>query len=75
MVRLQSLMSNQSDDVKAIRNSTSAQVQVLKSIAQWSRICNFICSIYVQDISSVPYGCYVGYLWIKTHLTSTYANK
>ena len=27
-------MSNQSDDVKAIRNSISAQVQVLKSIAQ-----------------------------------------
>src|ERR1700756_171847 len=34
MVRLQSLMSNQSDDVKAIRNSTSAQLQVLKSIVQ-----------------------------------------
>ncbi len=34
LVRLQSLMSNQSDDIKAIRNSTSAQVQVLKSIAQ-----------------------------------------
>ena len=34
MVRPQSLMSNQSDDIKAIRNSTSAQVQVLKGIAQ-----------------------------------------
>ena len=33
MVRL-SLMSNQSDDTKAIRNSTAAQLQVLKSIAQ-----------------------------------------
>ena len=33
MVRL-SLMSNQSDDIKDIRNSTAAQLQVLKSIAQ-----------------------------------------
>jgi hypothetical protein len=34
MVLLQSLKSNQSDDIKAIRNSTAAQLQVLKSIAQ-----------------------------------------
>jgi len=34
MVPLQSRISNQSDDIKAIRNPTSAQVQVLKSIAQ-----------------------------------------
>jgi hypothetical protein len=34
MIRLQSLVSNQSDDTKAIRNSTAAQLQVLKSIAQ-----------------------------------------
>jgi hypothetical protein len=34
MVRLQSVISNHSDDIKAIRNSTSAQVDVLKSIAQ-----------------------------------------
>ncbi len=34
IVRLQSLMSNQSDDTKAIRNSTAAQLQVLKSTAQ-----------------------------------------
>jgi hypothetical protein len=34
MVRLQSLMSNQSDDSKAIRDSTAAQLQVLKNIAQ-----------------------------------------
>ena len=34
MVRLQNLISNQSDDTKAIINSTAAQLQVLKSIAQ-----------------------------------------
>jgi hypothetical protein len=33
-VRLQSVLSNHSDDIKAIRNSTSAQVQVLKSMAE-----------------------------------------
>jgi len=38
MLRLQSLISNQSDDIKSIRNSTSAQVQVLKSIAQGFQI-------------------------------------
>lgn len=34
MARLQSLMSNQSDDIKVTRNSTAAQLQVLKNIAQ-----------------------------------------
>ena len=34
MIRLQSVISNQSDDIKAIRNSTAAQVQVLKSMAE-----------------------------------------
>jgi hypothetical protein len=32
MIRLQRLISNQSDDIKAIRNSTSAEVHLLKSI-------------------------------------------
>src|SRR5215469_7014235 len=36
--RLQSSISNQSDDIKSIRNSTSAEVQVLKSIAQGFQI-------------------------------------
>jgi len=33
-VRLQSVISNHSDDIKVIRNSTSAQVQVLKSMVE-----------------------------------------
>jgi hypothetical protein len=33
-VRLQTVISNHSDDIKAIRNSTSAQVQVLKSMVE-----------------------------------------
>jgi len=33
-VRLQSVISNHPDDIKVIRNSTSAQVQVLKSMVE-----------------------------------------
>src|SRR5215469_14929843 len=33
-VRVHSVISNHSDDIKAIRNSTAAQVQVLKSMAE-----------------------------------------
>jgi len=36
--RLQSSISNQSDDIKSIRNSTAAEVQVLKNIAQGFQI-------------------------------------
>ena len=36
--RLQGLISNQSDDIKSIRNSTATEVQALKNIAQGFQI-------------------------------------
>ena len=36
--RLQGSISSQSDDIKSIRNSTTAEVQVLKNIAQGFQI-------------------------------------
>ena len=61
MVRLQRLISNQSDDIKAIRNSTSVEVQLLKSIAQGSartsaQIMFTTLSVFLLGVSLIIYG-------------------
>jgi hypothetical protein len=61
MVRLQSVISNHSDDIKAIRNSTSAQVQVLKSIAQGfaissAQIMFATLAVFLLGVTLVIYG-------------------
>ena len=61
MLRLQSIISNQSDDIKAIRNSTSAQVQVLKSIAQGfqitsSQIMFTTLTVFLLGVTLIIYG-------------------
>jgi hypothetical protein len=61
MVRLQSVISNHSDDIKAIRNSTSAQIQVLKSIAQGfavssAQIMFATLAVFLLGVTLVIYG-------------------
>ena len=61
LVRLQSVISNHSDDIKAIRNSTSAQVQVLKSIAQGfaissAQIMFATLAVFLLGVTLVIYG-------------------
>jgi hypothetical protein len=61
MVRLQSVISNQSEDIKAIRNSTSAQVEVLKSIAQGfaissAQIMFATLAVYLLGVTLIIYG-------------------
>lgn len=71
IIRLQSLKSNQSDDikairnqsddVKAIRNSTSAQVEVLKSIAQGFQIASAqimftTLAVFLLGVTLIIYG-------------------
>ena len=61
LVRLQSVISNHSDDIKAIRNSTSAQVQVLKSIAQGfaissAQIIFATLAVFLLGVTLVVYG-------------------
>jgi hypothetical protein len=59
MVRIQSVISNHSDDIKAIRNSTSAQVQVLKSIAQDFAISSVMfatLAVFLLGVTLVIYG-------------------
>jgi hypothetical protein len=61
MVRLQGVTSNHSDDIKAIRNSTSAQVQVLKSIAQGfaissAQIMFATLAVFLLGVTLVIYG-------------------
>jgi hypothetical protein len=61
MVRLQRLISNQSDDIKAIRNSTSVEVQLLKSIAQGSartsaQIMFSTLGVFLLGVSLIIYG-------------------
>jgi hypothetical protein len=61
MARLQSLISNQSDDIKAIRNSTSAEVQLFKSITQGSaktstQIMFTTLSVFFLGVTLIIYG-------------------
>jgi hypothetical protein len=61
MVRLQGLKSNESDDIKAIRNSTSAQVEVLKSIAQGFQIASTqimftTLAVFLLGVTLIIYG-------------------
>jgi hypothetical protein len=61
MARLQSLISNQSDDIKAIRNSTSAEVQLLKSIAQGAaktstQVMGTTLSVFLLGVTLILYG-------------------
>ena len=61
MVRLQSVISNHSDDIKAIRNSTSAQIRVLKSIAQGfavssAQIMFATLAVFLLGVTLVIYG-------------------
>jgi hypothetical protein len=60
-LRLQSVISNQSDDIKAIRNSTAAQVQVLKSMAegfaqQSAQIMFTTLSVFLLGVTLIIYG-------------------
>jgi hypothetical protein len=59
--RLQSAIPTQSDDIKSIRNSTSAQVQVLKSIAQGfqitsSQIMFTTLTVFLLGVTLIIYG-------------------
>ena len=61
MVRLQSVISNHSDDIKAIRNSTSAQVQVLKSMTeafaqQSAQIMYTTLGVFLLGVTLIIYG-------------------
>lgn len=61
MVRQESVISNQSDDIKAIRNSTSAQVEVLKSIAQGFQIASTqimftTLAVFLLGVTLIIYG-------------------
>ena len=61
IIRLQSPKSNQSDDIKAIRNSTSAQVEVLKSIAQGFQIASAqimftTLAVFLLGVTLIIYG-------------------
>lgn len=61
MARLQSLISNQSDDIKAIRNSTAAEVQLFKSITQGSaktstQIMFTTLSVFFLGVTLIIYG-------------------
>lgn len=60
-VRLQSVISNDSDDIKAIRNSTAAQVQVLKSMAeafaqQSAQIMYATLGVFLLGVTLIIYG-------------------
>ena len=51
--RLQNSISNQSDDIKSIRNSTAAEVQALRNIAQGFQITSLKYCSGVNIIKSV----------------------
>src|SRR5215468_1634481 len=60
-VRLQSVISNHSDDIKAIRNSTAAQVQVLKGMAeafaqQSAQIMYATLGVFLLGVTLIIYG-------------------
>jgi hypothetical protein len=71
ILRLQSLISNQSDDIKAIRNSTSAQVQVLTTIAEVFAMSSVFLHSYVHHFICIPFGRDVDYLRIEAYLACT----
>src|SRR5215472_2031250 len=59
--RLQGLISNQSDDIKSIRNSTAAEVQALKNIAQGfqitsSQIMFTTLTVFLLGVTLIIYG-------------------
>jgi hypothetical protein len=59
--RLQNAISNQSDDIKSIRNSTAAEVQVLKNIAQGfqitsSQIMFTTLTVFLLGVTLIIYG-------------------
>jgi hypothetical protein len=61
IVQLRSLISNQSDDIKAIRNSTSAEVQLLKNIAQGAaktstQVMGTTLSVFLLGVTLILYG-------------------
>ena len=61
MLRLHSVISNQSDDIKAIRNSTFTQVQVLKSTAEGfamssAQIMFTTLSVFLLGVTLIIYG-------------------
>jgi hypothetical protein len=61
IVQLRSLISKQSDDMKAIRNSTSAEVQLLKSIAQGAaktstQVMGTTLSVFLLGVTLILYG-------------------
>src|SRR5215813_10142474 len=60
-VRLNSVISNHSDDIKAIRNSTAAEVQVLKSMAeafaqQSAQIMYTTLGVFLLGVTLIIYG-------------------
>jgi hypothetical protein len=60
-VRLNSAISNHSDDIKAIRNSTAAEVQVLKSMAeafaqQSAQIMYTTLAVFLLGVTLIIYG-------------------
>src|SRR5215469_3953100 len=59
--RLQGSVSSQSDDIKSIRNSTAAEVQVLKNIAQGfqvtsSQIMFTTLTVFLLGVTLIIYG-------------------
>jgi len=59
--RLQGLISNQSDDIKSIRNSTATEVQALKNIAQGfqitsSQIMFTTLTVFLLGVTLIIYG-------------------
>jgi hypothetical protein len=60
-LRLKSVISNHSDDIKAIRNSTAAQVQVLKSMVeafaqQSAQIVYSTLGVFLLGVTLIIYG-------------------
>jgi len=66
--RLQGLISNQSDDIKSIRNSNATEVQALKNIAQGFQITS---TQIMFTTLTVSFGRDFDNLWIETYLAST----
>ena len=61
IIQLRSLISKQSDDMKAIRNSTSAEVQLLKSIVQGAaktstQVMGTTLSVFLLGVTLILYG-------------------
>jgi hypothetical protein len=61
IIQLRSLISKQSDDMKAIRNSTSAEVQLLKGIVQGAaktstQVMGTTLSVFLLGVTLILYG-------------------